>query len=333
MSKGRFVSLRWLASEPYQRALRPLASTPDGRLSGVRPTLRDEGHSGAASGRAREQREPRKRRRDANTRWPKGRGRPFRGRGTTVEQEARWPAKVRSSEGYGPQRGGNPSGVIREPAVLFTWRGTEYRSRRACAGVGSGLVPQCFRRPSVGGHLRDDEESGKLNADNNFDALHRGWRGTRATCIANSCPPTLAIAHCSNKGPSKRAGYSAMHPDLTEYSIPMPSHSTTTQNGCFESPRNAYHNIHPNSATDDKLKLMFQNPPIYSIVRHPRVGPNLASSAIEPIEIVQSLTRWRTYIVALFPHFFPDFTRHRQGIQFSFHSAYVCDVHDNQNVE
>ena len=45
----------------------------------------------------REQREPRKRRRDANTRRPKGRGRPFRGRGTTVEQETGWPAKVRSS--------------------------------------------------------------------------------------------------------------------------------------------------------------------------------------------------------------------------------------------
>ena len=45
----------------------------------------------------REQREPRKRRRDANTRRPKGRDRPFGGRGTTVEQETGWPAKVRFS--------------------------------------------------------------------------------------------------------------------------------------------------------------------------------------------------------------------------------------------
>ena len=52
----------------------------------------------------REQREPRKRRRDANTRLPKGRGRPFGGRGTTVEQETGWPAKVRSSVRRRPER-------------------------------------------------------------------------------------------------------------------------------------------------------------------------------------------------------------------------------------
>lgn len=44
----------------------------------------------------REQREARKRRHDANTRRPKGRGRQFGGRETTVEQETGWPAKVRS---------------------------------------------------------------------------------------------------------------------------------------------------------------------------------------------------------------------------------------------
>ena len=89
---------------------------------------------------------------------------------------------------YDPQCGGGPSGVIREPTVPFTWRGSEYRSRRVCAGVGSGLEPQCLRRPSVGGSPRGDEESGKPNADNNFDALHRGWRGARVTYIASrSC--------------------------------------------------------------------------------------------------------------------------------------------------
>ena len=87
----------WLASESLRSALRLLVSTPDGRTSGVRRTLRDEGRSGAASGRAREQREPRKRRRDASSRRPKGRGCPFGGRETTVEQETGWPAKVRSS--------------------------------------------------------------------------------------------------------------------------------------------------------------------------------------------------------------------------------------------
>ena len=52
----------------------------------------------------REQREPRKRCRDANTRRPKERGRPFGGRGTTVEQETGWPAKVRFSVRRRPER-------------------------------------------------------------------------------------------------------------------------------------------------------------------------------------------------------------------------------------
>ena len=98
---------------------------------------------------------------------------------------------------YDPQWGGDPSGVIREPAVPFTWKGIEYRSRRACAGVGSGLVPQCLRRPSVGGPLRGDEESGKHNANNNLDALHRGWRGARSTYIANIArKPRTPISVC-----------------------------------------------------------------------------------------------------------------------------------------
>ena len=88
---------------------------------------------------------------------------------------------------YDLQCGGDPSGVIREPAEPLTWRGIEYRSRRVSAGVGSGLVRQCLRRPSVGGPLRGDEESGEPNADNKLDALHRGWRGARATYIANRC--------------------------------------------------------------------------------------------------------------------------------------------------
>ena len=52
----------------------------------------------------REQREPCKRRRDANTRRPKGRGRPFGGRETTVEQETGCPVKVRSSVRRRPER-------------------------------------------------------------------------------------------------------------------------------------------------------------------------------------------------------------------------------------
>ena len=52
----------------------------------------------------REQREPRKRCRDANTRRSKERGRPFGGRGTTVEQETGWPAKVRFSVRRRPER-------------------------------------------------------------------------------------------------------------------------------------------------------------------------------------------------------------------------------------
>ena len=110
-------------------------------------------------------------------------------RGTVVRSVAGERRSSRKQAGrlrYDPQCGGDPSGVIREPAVPFTWRGIEYRSGRACAGVGSGLVPQRLRRPSVGGPLRGDEDSGKPSADNNLDALHRGWRGARATYIANS---------------------------------------------------------------------------------------------------------------------------------------------------
>ena len=47
----RVASMARLRTPP--KCPRPLASTPDGCTSGVRPTLRDEGPSGAASGRAR----------------------------------------------------------------------------------------------------------------------------------------------------------------------------------------------------------------------------------------------------------------------------------------
>ena len=130
----------------------------------------------------REQREPHKRRWDANTRRPKGRGRPFGGRGGR-----RWSRKRAGRLRYDPQCGGDPSGVIREPGVPFACRGIEDSSHRACAGVGSGLVPQRLRRPSVGGPPRGDEEAEKPNADNNLDALHRRWRGARATYIASTC--------------------------------------------------------------------------------------------------------------------------------------------------
>ena len=40
--------------------------------------------------------------------------------------------------------------------------------------------------PVSPGPLRGDEESKKANANNNLDALHRGWRGALATYIANS---------------------------------------------------------------------------------------------------------------------------------------------------
>ena len=86
----------------------------------------------------RERRELRKRHHEANTRCPKG-------------MVVRWVAGERRSSmkrtgrlRYDPRRGGDPSGVSREPAVPFTWRGFEYRSRRVCVGVGSGLVPQCL---------------------------------------------------------------------------------------------------------------------------------------------------------------------------------------------
>ena len=175
MSKGRFVSPGCLASESLRSAHRPLASTPDGCTSGVRLTLRDEGCSGAASGRARAAQNA------AATPTRVGR------RGAvarSVVGERRSSRKRAGRLRYDPQCGGDPSGMIREPAVPFAWRGIEDRSRRACAGVGSGLVPQCLRRPSVGGPPRGDEESGKPNANNNLDALDRGWRGARATYIA-----------------------------------------------------------------------------------------------------------------------------------------------------
>ena len=85
---------------------------------------------------------------------------------------------------YDPQCSGDPSGVIREPAVPFAWRG----SRTGAAEHALALEADwCLRRPSVGGPPRGDEATGKPNADNNLDALHRGWRGTRATFIAKRC--------------------------------------------------------------------------------------------------------------------------------------------------
>ena len=52
----------------------------------------------------REGRELRKRRREASTGRPKGHGRAFGGRGTTVDQETDWPANVRSSVRRRPER-------------------------------------------------------------------------------------------------------------------------------------------------------------------------------------------------------------------------------------
>ena len=133
------------------------------------------------------EREPHKRRRDTDTRWPKGRGRPFR------DRERRLSRKRAGRLRYDPQCDGGPSGVIRAPVVPFVWRGIEDRSRRACVGVGSGLVQQCLRRPSVGEPLRGDEESGEPNADNGLNALGRGWRRGRATYIANRCSTYLTF--------------------------------------------------------------------------------------------------------------------------------------------
>ena len=166
MSKIRSVSPRWLASEPLPSDLRPLASTPDGCTSGLRPTLRDKGCSSAASGRARAARVAQN---AAATPTRAGR------RGAVIRSvvgERRSSRKRAGRLRYHPQRCGDSNGVIRETAVPFSWRGTEYRSRRVRTGVGSGLVPQCIRRPSVGGPLRGDEESGKPNADNNLNAPH-----------------------------------------------------------------------------------------------------------------------------------------------------------------
>ena len=93
----------------------------------------------------REQREPHKRRRGRQHSPAEG-----------AQSPVSWQGERRSSRKragrlrYDPQCGGDPSGVMREPAVPFTWTGIEDRSSRACAGVGSGLVPQCLQHPPVG---------------------------------------------------------------------------------------------------------------------------------------------------------------------------------------
>ena len=156
--KHRAGSPRPFSPGPFRSALRPLASTPDGRPSGVRRTLRDEGRSGTPSRRgsaARPAQTP-PRREHAPA---KGAGRPFGGRGTTVKQERA------GGLSYDTPCAGDLTGVIRELAVPFTWTGIEDRSSRASAGVGSGLVPQCLRRPSVTGPPRGDEESGKAQCE------------------------------------------------------------------------------------------------------------------------------------------------------------------------
>ena len=138
MPQGRSVSPRWLASEPLRSVLRPFTSTPDGCTSGVRPTLRDEGRSGAASGRARAAQNA------AATPTRVGRtgavARSVVGERRSSRKRAGW---LR----YDPPCGDDPSGVIREPAVPFTWRGIEDSSRRACAGVGSGTGSAMLTAP------------------------------------------------------------------------------------------------------------------------------------------------------------------------------------------
>ena len=107
--------------------------------------------------------------------------------GRSVAEERRSSRKRIRRLRYDPQSGGDPSDVSREPAVPSTWRGVEDRSRRACAGVGSGLVPLCLPRPSLSGPQRGEEESGKFNANNDLDAPDRGWRRVLVTYIANRC--------------------------------------------------------------------------------------------------------------------------------------------------
>ena len=172
----------------------PSARSPRLRTAARRAYVPRSGTRGAPVPRVVERESSESRANAAVTRTRAGR------RGTVVRLvvgERRSSRKRAGRLRYDPQCDGDPSGVIREPAVPFTWRGIEYRSRRACAGVGSGLVPQCLRRPSVGGPPRGDEESGKHNADNNLDALHWRWRGARATYIANNSlhRPNAAIMY------------------------------------------------------------------------------------------------------------------------------------------
>ena len=105
--------------------------------------------------------------------------------GRSVAEERRSSRKRIGRLRYDPQSGGDPSDVSREPAVPSTWRGVEDRSRRACAGVGSGLVPLCLPRPSLSGPQRGEEESGKFNANKDLDAPDRGWRRVLVTYIAS----------------------------------------------------------------------------------------------------------------------------------------------------
>ena len=124
---------------------------------------------------------------------------------------------------YDLQCGGDPSGVIREPAEPLTWRGIEYRSRRVSAGVGSGLVRQCLRRPSVGGPLRGDEESGEPNADNKLDALHRGWRGG-SRYVHREQKPSTFLFHFPREAASVRVRSRAqpVHLEPTRPSVQLP---------------------------------------------------------------------------------------------------------------
>ena len=87
---------------------------------------------------------------------------------------------------YDPPCGCDSSDVTCSPVAPPAWTGTEDRSHRACAGVGSRLVPQCSRRPPAGTRPRGNEESGKPNANNCLDALCRGWRRSLDSYIART---------------------------------------------------------------------------------------------------------------------------------------------------
>ena len=165
------MSPRWLASESLRSDLRPLVSTPDGCTSGVRPTLWDEGRSGAASGRARAARAAQTP--PLGERAPSGRGRPFGGWGWSVSRSSAVPCHVRkigkdSKPLTGPvlaqllvTKGGR--GITADPGPLRS--GTRLPSDDS---LRANVPQQCCAEPGDRGSARPRREGVRIRNEPRF---------------------------------------------------------------------------------------------------------------------------------------------------------------------